>query len=522
MLVKNFYFGRVCSAVLCSCFLFCDAFAAKSSEGPVVLSSDQADLGSSNGRSSGFHGKNLTKSSDVSKENHVFEIENAIELAYEKNPELLAAFAQKRAIDESIAQAFSEFLPSVDLQVTTGISKNLQNRRSHDIHDINYQEKFEEKYSSTVMLKAYQNIFNGLGSSYKLKASDANVIANRFKLIGTEQGILFKVVNAYLNVWAAEEEVKICQKMEKNFAEYLKKCEAEFNNGLKKVQDLESFRASHAEAIYRVTSAKAKLVAAKAALEQFTATKVTGSVKYPSIPKTFPKSLDEIIKVLYDSNASVLEAKYSKYMYEYQMRVAKSGFSPRVDISAETSREYQNRMKIVQEDNPYGTRFPDHQKHDQSSVKASLTIPIWTNNGQNVFSSVRKSKEDFAAAEYSYDAAKRSALKSAIEFWANYDSSKAQVEFTRKSVKSAEVCVDGYKQEEQFGAASSTDVVYNENQLLSRRLQHVEAMKNYVLSAYNIMSVLGMLTPDHLNIKINKKDYISNESRVRHAPLTTH
>ena len=63
-------------------------------------------------------------------------------------------------------------------------------------------------------------------------------------------------------------------------------------------------------------------------------------------------------------------------------------------------------------------------------------------------------------------------------------------------------------------------MVYNENKLLEARLQYVEARKKYIVSAYQIKSILGEIAPDFEKYSIDRHDIVSNENFVKYAPLS--
>lgn len=438
------------------------------------------------------------------------EINDVIKETYLKNPAIQAALAQKRAQDEILAQAFSGFLPNIEAKFGTSINSELKNRRSNE-------ESFQKIYSNQMALSLSQNLFNGLGTTYRIKSAEAQTIANRFKVYNTEQEILIKTIEAYLSLWEAQQEVIICKKMCENLAECLKASEEQLKVGVTKRQDYESFKSSHAEAEYRLIAAKAQVEIAKSTLKQYTCKNFDGETVLPHIPSITPDSLKSIIESEIKNSPNLISAKYSKYAYEHNVSVSKSAFSPSLDLNSNISRDV-----VYKDMNHYGaneTINNGHSKNDNYSVNTSITLPIWINNGNNYFANLRKAKSEYLSAKYSLEATQNEIIQQATQLWYSYVSSKAQIKQGAISVKSAEISAEGYKKEEEFGTKSATDVVYNENELLKRRSQYIDAQKNYVLSAYKLLALIGKLSPEFLGINIPLHDLEKNEKKVRHAPL---
>lgn len=437
-------------------------------------------------------------------------INDVIKDAYLQNPAIHAALAQKRAQDEILAQAFSGFLPNIEAKIGSSINSELKNRRANN-------ENFQKVYSNQIALSLSQNLFNGLGTTYRIKSAEAQTIANRFKVYETEQEILMKTVEAYLNLWEAQQEVIICEKMCNNLAECLKASKEQLNVGVTKRQDYESFKSSHAEAEYRLIAAKAQVEIAKSTLKQYTGKEFEGETELPEIPSIIPASLSVLLESEIKNSPNLISAIYSKYAYEHNISVSKSAFSPSVDLNSSISRDF-----VYRDMNHYGTKDTTnngHNKNDNFSVSAAVTLPIWINNGNNYFANLRKTKSEHLSASYSLEATKNEIIQQATQLWYSYISSRAQIKQGAISVKSAEISAEGYKKEEEFGTKSATDVVYNENELLKRRSQYIDAQKNYVLSAYKLLALVGKLSPEFLGINVSLYNLKENETRVKRAPM---
>ncbi|MEH6728713.1 MAG: TolC family protein, partial [Hyphomicrobiales bacterium] len=108
----------------------------------------------------------------------------ALSSAYSNNPELNAARAATRAVDEGVPQALSEYRPSVS---ASGSVKHTWT----DMDIRNGGDSATDSGSATLGLNVTQNLFRGFRTANGTKQAEAAVLASRASLKNTEQNILF-------------------------------------------------------------------------------------------------------------------------------------------------------------------------------------------------------------------------------------------------------------------------------------------------------------------------------------------
>ena len=439
-----------------------------------------------------------------------FPIEKAIALAYSNNPQIKTAVAAKMVADEQLAQVFSEFYPTITAKLSTGIESS---RAQHN--DTN-----TKMYKHSMGVDFVLNLY-GDGTLTKLDKVHLALIAERYNYIKIEQDILLRTVSAFMDVWSAAEQVKIYEKMRNNFKECVEFSEAHLKAGLSKYQDLASFKASYSDAEYKLTNAKAALKSAKALLAQYIGKKPKGVVVIPSFVIDIPSDIKLLKQEAEKRNAGLLAEKYKADAANVEISVQASCFSPLLNLEGGIERGLIGKNRTTTNS---GVTFGNHEKNDTYNAGFVVTMPIWKNStsgGANPYSAVRKAKMESTAASFNVANVRNSLLSDVSKSWYSLVASKAQIDQSIAAVKSAEVSVDGYREQEKLGASSATDVVYNENKLLAARLQYVEARKKYIVSAYQIKSILGEITPDFEKYSIEKHDITSNENFVKYAPVST-
>ena len=180
------------------------------------------------------------------------DLKEAMAQAYETNPEINAARAQLRAINEGVPQAKSGYRPTVSGSADVG--------RSWNDSPIGDSITNPRGYSVTVS----QPIFRGLRTKNSISAAEARVLAGRQDLANTEQNVLFAAVSAYMDVMSTRAIVGLRQRDLDALAEQLRGTQARFNVGEVTRTDVAQSQARLALSQSQLTAAIADSMTAEA------------------------------------------------------------------------------------------------------------------------------------------------------------------------------------------------------------------------------------------------------------------
>ncbi|MEO1420865.1 MAG: TolC family protein, partial [Pseudomonadota bacterium] len=153
---------------------------------------------------------------------------------------------------------------------------------------------------------------------------------------------------------------------------------------------------------------------------------------------------------------------------------------------------------------------------ESASIGLSLSIPIFT-GGQ--LSSLER--QAFAQAS-----ATRSALLQQVRVnvqimgvaWSDYRIAGAQIASARQRIASAEVALEGVRQEADLGVRTTLDVLDAEQDLLDARINLIEAQTSLFAAAYSVLLASGMLTADQLGLDVPNFDPSTYSDTVSGAP----
>ena len=86
--------------------------------------------------------------------------------------------------------------------------------------------------------------------------------------------------------------------------------------------------------------------------------------------------------------------------------------------------------------------------------------------------------------------------------WSNYQSSQSVLESIRSQVKAAEIANEGITQEYESGSGRTTlEVIQSRTILLNSRIDLESSERNFLISQFNLLSAIGRLTAQRLNLK---------------------
>ena len=123
-----------------------------------------------------------------------YTLTEAVQLALQTNPEVLAETSQFLSRKQELRQARSGYLPSID--INAGIGYELSDNSS--TRALGFNERELTRKEAGVFID--QMLFDGFAVSSEVARQDARVRAQEYTLEGSAQQIALQAVDAYLKV----------------------------------------------------------------------------------------------------------------------------------------------------------------------------------------------------------------------------------------------------------------------------------------------------------------------------------
>lgn len=461
----------------------------------------------------------IKKHSNTKVANKRMTLADVLSYAYKNNPELKAAVTDKKSKDEALAQAFAEYYPDIALRLSASRQKDRNNGEENAGAGADFTNNLGNDNTATLVIT--QNIFNGLGTKYKLEAAEAKVLSGRHAVTAKIQEIVFRIIEAYMDLWEAEQKVAIAAKLEKNLAESLNSEYQKLLVGATNRQEYEAKKSAYADAQYKYSDAVSRYKTAVAKFKGIVCMDPFAITEFPNILIKLPNSLKNFMEVSLKNNPSLLAAKFNEYAASKQVRVAKSALSPKVDLELSAiggMTSHRGRRSSRNRDSEKYEKL-SHSKKGSLSARLNVLVPILKDGGRS-YSDIRQTNNEALKAGFEYKTSLYSVEQNCRSVWGIYNAALDQIKQSEVAVESARITVEGVRKSEELGKVSSTDVIYNERNLLERRQQQVEAKKRLVLAKYQILMYEGVLDNLLQMLRIKTYDLDANVKRVRYAPFS--
>ena len=435
-------------------------------------------------------------------------LRDAMAQAYGANSTLGAARAELRSTDELVSQAISGYRPTANATASYDISE-LHAGFGASSGTIGGQtgggiggssSRRSTLYTSQVGVNLNQPLYRGGGLDANLRAAENTVRANRANLISVEQQVLFDAVQAYADVWRDKSVLDLAINNEKRLQRQLQATRDRFQVG-------ELARTDVAQAEARLAGAVSSRVEAQGLLQNSIAmfrmviVEEPDNVDQPVPPKELPASEDQA-QELAAANPNIAIAQYTVAAAKDDVDVAFSRLLPQVDLRASASYADEPSSSI------------DWQR--DTSVGVQVTIPLY--QGGSEYSQVRQNKQIARQRNQQLTSTQRNVAQNVTNAWETLMTSTSNIKSRQSQARANQVALDGVQQEAQVGSRTVLDVLDAEQELFSSQVELVRAQANQAIAGYGLLSALGQLTADRLNLPVDQYDaeayYKDNRSRL--------
>ena len=408
----------------------------------------------------------------VSQANTLFD---SLKSAYVNNPKLNAERANMRASREEKRASVSEFLPSVTISGYVGEQEN-----ANPGDDTNFRPS---EHSITVE----QKIFQGGGgiANFRKKKYGQNI--GEFKLKKIEQEILLEAAKAHTELLLNNEKVNINLVNIDLLERQVETDQNRLEKGEINLTDFSQSESSLAGGQAQLIAAQNDLVTSKANFEKIIGKKFVDSLQVIKESNlNLPESLASAYNISKSQNPDLQIALLEYEQSKLDVTIAASDLSPSATLS----------YKIAEQEDISATV----KDRTQQTVTATATWPLFS-GGNNIFN-LRKNRELKNQKELLYKDSKKKIETDVTNAWSSYQSSKSVLDSIRSQVKAAEIANEGITLEYESGSSRTTlEVIQSRTILLNSRINLAVSERNFLISQFNLLSSVGLLTADHLNLK---------------------
>jgi TolC family type I secretion outer membrane protein len=386
------------------------------------------------------------------------------------NPELASERMQLEAAREAPKVARAGALPQVSVSATA---------RKVDRDDPSFRRTgtiSEDEWDGGASVS--QLIYGSGRVRSSINQANAEVRGNEARLNGITQAVLLRVATAHADVLNARARQDAQQKLLENMV-----AQNEYVTRTRRAGFLTQTDVSQAEA--RVAAAQAQLARAQAGVANAEQAYLQIVGRFPGalapIPNVtgLPASIDEAVTMGLQQNPRIRIAQENERAADHAINVARSDGRPRVSLEATSGIEN-------------GFDFNREERIIEDQVALRFAVPLFQGGAVSAQTRQRISLRESARAQLL--AANRRVEQEVRSAWANLGAARESERAALNQLRAAEFAAQGVRREQQNGLRSVIDVLNQEQDLLSARINVAQSRRDIAVTERELLSAIGLLT----------------------------
>ena len=408
-------------------------------------------------------------------------LKDALIAAYKHSGLLQQQRALLRAADEDVAQSMAALKPVIAFSAAaTGTNANALN--SFD-------------YSASGTLSAQITLYDNNRSRLGAEAAKEAVLAGREGLVLAEQQILFRAIDAYLNVRRQRQLVALRNNNLTLLNRELRAAQDRFDVG-------EVTRTDVALAEARMASARGDLASAQGALSRAMA-------EYANAVGRKPGDLQAVKPVPSPAKSIAAAAEFAQRNHPSAKRAQREVTVAELNL-ARAEAAMGSTVTLT------GRIGVDDDFDTTETAQIELSQPIY--QGGRLSSLVRQAQARRDASLANVHVASNDVRQSVENAFADLSIARAQIQSAERQVRAAQTAFNGVREEAKLGARTTLDVLDAEQELLNARTQRISALIDERRASYGVLVSMGLLTADYLKLGIQTYDPAGYYELVKDGP----
>ena len=441
---------------------------------------------------------------------HAMDLKQVLAAAYFNNPELDAARARLRAIDENVSQAHGIFRPQVNARAansatrtnTSGTGAAVIGGGEDGIGTISTGGQLTT-IARSFSVTAEQSLFRGLRSINRLREAEAGVRAGQAQLLRVEQVVLFAAASAYANVIRDRRTFALRTEAVSSFNRRLGIIQRRFREKDVTATDVAQARASLAEAQGDLATAAGELRASEASFERI--------VGFPPrqldpawVPRNqLPDSLESALAFSEAENPAVIQALYLEQARRHTVDLIRGERYP--DLSVVGSYDNDAFRNDITDTNV-------------NSLFVGLRVSVPLYDGGVIDSRVRQAKHDHVGTIQDIKTVRDLSRDAVKAYWGRLIAADGRRKAALVRISTLREALLGVDREEGVGQRSLLDVLEAQRTLIDAQIVAGSAERDIVINTFGVLQAIGRMTAVKLGVTEMAYDPQVHYEEVRRKP----
>ncbi|MBF0193256.1 MAG: TolC family outer membrane protein [Magnetococcales bacterium] len=413
-------------------------------------------------------------------------LQEAVALAINSNPTILAANEELKTFKEKTTQAQAGLLPTINLTAAYGEEWNNtpSTRNAGEVSGLSLGR-------SEVGVTVSQKLYDGKETKYKIEQAIAKQQANKGKLLSTEETLTMAVATAYIDALQEQELLALQDQTISLHRKILGKVREMTSIGAGTAVDVRQAESRFAlVASDRETNIGIKLSAEARYLKAVG--QESENLTHPVLKHTLlPKSLEQALEIALERHPSVITNQSDLKTAIAEKNISKASFWPdlTLDLSATNTR------------NVSGT------KSYSKSASAMLNFSYNVFNGGADSAKNRETNSNISKILEKGEETQRNIREAVESAWHTLKSSRRRIKHIERHVSVAKTVTKSYHDQFEIGSRSLVEVLDSENELHTAKKSLIIEQFQLMRTTMMLLSSMGIL---HETLSMPPKDVMQS------------
>ncbi|PPE03699.1 TolC family protein [Holospora curviuscula] len=457
----------------------------------------------------------LTRITKESALRPVGNLTDAFSAAYYFNPELEAARKKINLAVNNLAKAFSAIRPGISLNLGHNQSGSFQGQKGNNplardsdglpVMDLKNRQRAWEN-QATILAK--QTLFASGGILANIMKAKADFFASCWEYTATEQNILIKVLEAFLDYLLADELLRMEELNAATLHMLFKASSIGFSAGIEKAGD-RSLAAGQAlmQGDVKVIEARKARDSSRVKFQALIGAPVDilDQLIMPAEFKFLPKNVKILKKLILKSNPSIQASSMVLVGKKHEVSVAVAGFLPKIELEASISRRMNDRVQSII---PGRLSNQDITHSNNAQFGVGLTMPIYDRGLTHA--NFRTVEQEVKIARLTLEQSKRTALWEGVQQWNLFSAALVNRSLTFRAMLFYTQALLNAQKEYDAGVLPIVDFTRIQDSWINACRSWIMQRFAVVKASVSVAGYLGRITAKYLKLPValfNPKKY---------------
>lgn len=398
----------------------------------------------------------------------IISFDEAVQIALENNVNIRRAENNLELQELTVMSEKADFLPNANLSSSGSRNYGLF------IDNTTFEQRTSITDGLNLSANSSINLFNGFADVAGVKSAQASLRGQEYSFERTKQTVVFNVVQNYLNVILAKENIRIRQDDVEAQQRSLNQIQEFVNVGTRPVSDLYQQQATLANSEAQLLNAESTFELNKTRLIQTMQLDPLGDYEFvsPAVESiaTVAKPIrsEDLLRTAFELRSDLRAQEMSIESAAQGVRIARAGRLPTLTMSGGVGTSWSSARRELFS---FSEQFDNNRSE---SIRLSLNIPVF--NRFNTKTNIERSKVQFANAQLDLENAEQSVALEVRQAYIEYQTAVKRLEVTQKQLTSAEQALRVVQERYNLSDATLVELTQSQSAYTNAASQRAQAI----------------------------------------------